>query len=81
MLTNLTKVSQPELVAMAASSSQPKFGNPWECKAGDTLFLILEGEVLKVESQASRVRRIQERLRPLVRADHVHSDELIAERR
>jgi AbrB family looped-hinge helix DNA binding protein len=50
-------------------------------KPGDTLFLTLEGDVLKVESQIARIRRIQESLRKLVPSDRLLSDELIAERR
>jgi AbrB family looped-hinge helix DNA binding protein len=48
---------------------------------GDTLFLTLEGDVLKVESHAGRIRRVQESLRHLIPADRVLSDELISERR
>jgi AbrB family looped-hinge helix DNA binding protein len=50
-------------------------------KPGDTLFLTLEGNVLKVESQLARIRRIQESMRALIPGDHLLSDELIAERR
>ena len=50
-------------------------------KPGDTLFLTLEGDVLKIESQLGRIRRVQESLRQLIPADRVLSDELIAERR
>jgi len=50
-------------------------------KPGDTLFLTLEGDVLKVESQMSRIRRIQESMRALISGDRLLSDELIAERR
>ena len=50
-------------------------------KSGDTLFLTLEGEVLKVESQLARIRRIQESMRALIPGDRLLSDELIAERR
>jgi len=35
-------------------------------KPGDTLFLTLEGDVLKVESHAGRIRRVQESLRHLI---------------
>lgn len=48
---------------------------------GDMLFLTLEDDVLKVESQAKRIRRVQESLRRLIPSDRVLSDELIAERR
>ena len=50
-------------------------------KPGDTLVLTLEGDVLKVESQLRRIRRIQESLRALIPGDRLLSDELIAERR
>jgi len=50
-------------------------------KPGDTLFLTLEGDVLKVESHAGRIRRVQESLRHLIPDTRVLSDELIAERR
>jgi AbrB family looped-hinge helix DNA binding protein len=50
-------------------------------KPGDTLFLTLEGNVLKVESQLARIRRIQESMRALIPGDRLLSDELIAERR
>jgi AbrB family looped-hinge helix DNA binding protein len=50
-------------------------------KPGDTLFLSLEGDVLKVESQLGRIRRIQESMRALIPGDRLLSDELIAERR
>jgi AbrB family looped-hinge helix DNA binding protein len=50
-------------------------------KPGDTLFLTLEGDVLKVESQMARIRRIQESMRALIPGDRLLSDELIAERR
>ncbi len=50
-------------------------------KPGDTLFLTLEGDVLKVEPHLARIRRIQESLRHLIPADRLLSDELIADRR
>ena len=50
-------------------------------KPGDTLFLTLEGDVLRVESQLARIRRIQESMRALIPGDRLLSDELIAERR
>jgi AbrB family looped-hinge helix DNA binding protein len=50
-------------------------------KPGDTLLLRVEGDALFIESQQSRIRRVQERLRRLIPADRVLSDELIAERR
>lgn len=50
-------------------------------KPGDTLFLTLEGDVLKVESQLARIRRIQKSMRALIPGDRLLSDELIAERR
>ena len=48
---------------------------------GDTLFLSIEGQTLRIESQQSRIRRIQESLSRLIPADRVLSEELIAERR
>jgi len=50
-------------------------------KPGDILFLTLEGDVLKIESQMARIRRIQESMRALIPGDRLLSDELIAERR
>jgi AbrB family looped-hinge helix DNA binding protein len=50
-------------------------------KPGDTLFLTLEGDVLKVEPYLARIRRIQESLRHLIPAGRLLSDELIADRR
>ena len=43
--------------------------------------MTLEGDVLKVESHAGRIRRVQESLRHLIPDTRVLSDELIAERR
>lgn len=48
---------------------------------GDALVLSLDGEVLKVEPQRVRVRRVQESLRRLIPPDRVLSNELAAERR
>ena len=50
-------------------------------KPGDTLFLTLEGDVLKVESQMARIRRIQESMHALIPGDRLLSDELIEDRR
>jgi AbrB family looped-hinge helix DNA binding protein len=50
-------------------------------KPGDTLFLTLEGDVLKVESQVARIRRIQKSMRALLPGNRLLSDELIADRR
>lgn len=50
-------------------------------KPGDTLFLTLEGDVLKIESQMTRIRRIQESMRALIPGDRLLSEELIADRR
>lgn len=50
-------------------------------KAGDTLFLTLEGDTLKIESHAARIRHVQESLRRLIPEGRVLSEELIAERR
>ncbi len=48
---------------------------------GDTLFLSIEGQTLRIESQQARIRRIQESLSRLIPPDRVLSDELIGERR
>ena len=50
-------------------------------KPGDTLVLDLDGDILKVEAQQARIRRVQESLRRRIPADRSLSDELIAERR
>jgi len=50
-------------------------------KPGDTLFLTLEGDVLKVEPYLARIRRIQESMRRLISPVRLLSDELIADRR
>ena len=50
-------------------------------KPGDTLFLTLEGDVLKVEPYLARIRRIQESMRRLISPGRLLSDELIADRR
>lgn len=50
-------------------------------KPGDTLLLRLEGDVLILESQLARVRRVQESLGNLIPADRVLSNELLADRR
>jgi len=50
-------------------------------KLGDSVVMSLEDGVLRIEPQHARVRRVQENLRKQIPADHVLSDELIAERR
>ena len=50
-------------------------------KPGDTLFLRVEGDVLMIESQRTRIRRIQEEFRRFAKPGVLASDELIAERR
>jgi AbrB family looped-hinge helix DNA binding protein len=50
-------------------------------KSGDTLLLRVEGDVLVLESQQARIRRIQENLNRLIPEGRVLSEELIAERR
>lgn len=50
-------------------------------KPGDTLFLTMEGDILKVETHMSRIRRIQESMRHLITPGRLLSDELIADRR
>jgi AbrB family looped-hinge helix DNA binding protein len=49
--------------------------------AGDTLFFSIDGDVLRIESQRARVRRIQESLRQFIPQERCLSDELIADRR
>jgi AbrB family looped-hinge helix DNA binding protein len=48
---------------------------------GDSVVMSLEEGVLRIESQKARIRRVQRSLKELIPADHVLSDELIAERR
>jgi AbrB family looped-hinge helix DNA binding protein len=48
---------------------------------GDTLLLHVEDGVLRIESYAARIRRVQESLKKYISPDRVLSDELIAERR
>ncbi len=50
-------------------------------KPGDMLFLTVEADVLKIESQRSRIRHVQESLRRLIPSGRILSDELIADRR
>jgi AbrB family looped-hinge helix DNA binding protein len=50
-------------------------------KAGDVLLLRVEGDVMVLEPQQARVRRVQESLRQRIPASRVLSDELIADRR
>ena len=50
-------------------------------KPGETLLLRLEGDVLQIESQQMRIRRIQESLQRLIPPGRPLSDELIADRR
>ena len=50
-------------------------------RPGDILMLHVEDNVLIVESQQSRIRRVQESLRRLIPSDRVLSDELVADRR
>jgi len=50
-------------------------------ETGDTLFLSIEGQTLRIESQQARIRRIQESLSRLIPPNRVLSDELIGERR
>jgi len=49
--------------------------------AGDTLFFRVQGEVLIIESQQTRIRRVQESLSRLLPAGRSLADELITERR
>lgn len=48
---------------------------------GDTIFMELHGDELRVRPARSALRRIQAKLRGLRAADRLASDELIAERR
>ena len=50
-------------------------------RPGDTLMLRVDGDLLIIESQQARVRRVQESLRKLIPEGRKLSDELIAERR
>ncbi len=72
----ITKINDNGRIVIPAEIRQ-KMG----IKPGDALSLSVEGDVLKIESQQSRIRRIQESLRQLIPPDRVLSDELIAERR
>jgi AbrB family looped-hinge helix DNA binding protein len=49
--------------------------------AGDTLLFTVDGDVLRIESHRTRIRRVQESLRRLIPPERCLSDELIAERR
>lgn len=48
---------------------------------GDTLYLSLQGDTLRLMTHRARIRRIQESLQNLIPPDRLLSDELIAERR
>jgi AbrB family looped-hinge helix DNA binding protein len=50
-------------------------------QSGDELVLTLEDDVLRVEPQRGRIRRVQESLRRLTPSGRALSDELIADRR
>jgi AbrB family looped-hinge helix DNA binding protein len=50
-------------------------------RAGDTLLMSVEGDVLKIESYRARVRRVQESLAKYIPPGRSLADELIAERR
>jgi AbrB family looped-hinge helix DNA binding protein len=50
-------------------------------QSGDELVLTLEDDVLRVEPQRGRIRRVQESLRRLTPSGRVLSDELTADRR
>ncbi|MGH9599182.1 MAG: AbrB/MazE/SpoVT family DNA-binding domain-containing protein [Terracidiphilus sp.] len=52
-----------------------------DLRPGDTLMLSVEGDVLKIESHRSRIRRVQESMRQLIPPGRILSDELIADRR
>jgi len=48
---------------------------------GDTLLMSVEDGVLRIESYATRIRRVQESLRQLIPPGRILSDEIIADRR
>ena len=50
-------------------------------KAGETLFMTVDGDVLRLESHRARVRRVQESMRRHIASGRSLADELIAERR
>jgi len=50
-------------------------------KAGETLFMTVDGDVLRLESHRARVRRVQESMRKHISPGRSLADELIAERR
>jgi len=51
-------------------------------RAGDTLFMSVEGDVLRIESHRARIRRIQEEFRKYIKpGEMLMSDQLIADRR
>ncbi len=50
-------------------------------KPGDTVLVEVHGQELRIRSELSALRRVQQRLRKHVVDGHLVSDELIAERR
>jgi AbrB family looped-hinge helix DNA binding protein len=50
-------------------------------KPGDTLLLRVEDDVLKIESQRQRVRRVQQSMRRFIPPERDLSGELLADRR
>ena len=52
-----------------------------DLRPGDTLLLSMEGDILKIESHRTRIRRIQESLRQLIPPGRILSGELVAGRR
>jgi AbrB family looped-hinge helix DNA binding protein len=58
-----------------------KFRRAMGIDKGDTVWLELHGDELRVRPARSALRRIQERLRPFAPQGRLISDELIADRR
>jgi AbrB family looped-hinge helix DNA binding protein len=75
-IENKTRINENGRIVIPAEIRQKLGLNP-----GDTLYLTVEGDTLKIESHQMRIRRVQESLRRLIPPDRVLSEELIAERR
>jgi AbrB family looped-hinge helix DNA binding protein len=81
------EIVTPELYATARLNDNGRIVIPAELRQrmglrpGDTLLLRVEGDLLVIESQQTRIRRVQESLRHLIPSERVLSDELVAERR
>jgi AbrB family looped-hinge helix DNA binding protein len=78
---------KPSLHAKTALSSNGRIVIPAAIRqelgfnSGDTLLMEVEDGVLRIESYAVRIRRVQESLKQYISPDRVLSNELIAERR